>query len=147
MKFEGWTGPWPHLSKPARASGFFGATTGDKSAVRRLHLSLRRKNCGTKFTGCQKIELQSSLNLGKRLARDHLFRISTSVFPSPETTVKLSFVSKCSHLRFRSWRFDNILSSLPTSTFQCHHSWSSSSNLCHHYSITKLFTLANLQNN
>ena len=55
---------------------FFGATTGDKSAVRRLHLSLRRKNGGTKFTGCQKIELQSSLNLGKRLASDHLFRIS-----------------------------------------------------------------------
>lgn len=126
---------------------FFGATTRNKSAVRRLHLSLRRKNCGTKFTGCQKIELQSSLNLRKRLASDHLFRISTSVFPSPETTVKLSFVSKCSHLRFRSWRFDNILSSLPTSIFQCHHSWSSSSNLCHHYSITKLFTLANLQNN
>ena len=101
----------------------------------------------TKFTGCQKIGLQSSLNLRKRLASDHLFRISTSVFPPPETTVKLSFVSKCSHLRFRSWRFDNILSSLPTSIFQCHHSWSSSSNLCHHYSVTKLFTLANLQNN
>ena len=108
---------------------------------------LRRKNCGTKFTGCQKIEEQSSLNLRKRLASDHLFRISTSVFPSPEIIVKLSFVSKCSHLRFRSWRFDNILSSLPTSIFQCHHSWSSSSNLCHHYSITKLFTLANLHNN
>lgn len=98
-----------------------------------------------KFDGW--LKLQSSLNLRKRLASDHLFKISTSVFPPPETTVKLSFVSKCSHLRFRSWRFDNILSALPTSIFQCHHSWSSSSNLCHHYSITKLFTLANLQNN